>query len=96
MVWSLISALGLMQTHAAVEVGYWDARSSEFMQTPIIDKLRWVRAFGDTVFAFGAVTLVLFVAGLATGHAYRRGGAANDATAPLGSANERGRETDAA
>jgi nitric oxide reductase subunit B len=70
----LLSVLpvGLLQTHAAVEVGYWYARSSEFMQTPVMDTLRWMRVFGDTIFAFGAVALVLFVGGLATGHAYRR------------------------
>jgi hypothetical protein len=33
------------------------------------------------VFAFGAVTLVAFVAALATGHAYKRPGAVDD---PLG------------
>jgi nitric oxide reductase subunit B len=88
--------IGLLQTYAAVEVGYWYARSSEFMQTPIIDTLRWMRVLGDTVFAFGAVTLVLFVAGLATGHAYRRGGAANDAMSPVGDTTVGTREHDAA
>ncbi len=78
MVMLSVLPIGLIQTHASVEVGYWYARSSELMQLPIMQDLRWMRAFGDTVFAFGAVTLVLFVAGLATGHAYRRERAAND------------------
>jgi nitric oxide reductase subunit B len=64
--------VGLLQTQAAVEVGYWWARSPEFLDTGLMDTLRWWRVPGDTAFAVGAVLLVLFVAGLATGHAYRR------------------------
>lgn len=60
--------LGLMQTWASVEHGYWYARSAEFMQTPIMQNLRWFRVPGDTLFFFGAVALVIFVAGLRTGH----------------------------
>jgi nitric oxide reductase subunit B len=66
--------VGLLQTQAAVEVGYWWARSPEFLDTGLMDTLRWWRVPGDTAFAVGAVMLVLFVAGLATGHAYRRDG----------------------
>jgi nitric oxide reductase subunit B len=64
--------IGLLQTQAAVDVGYWYARSAEFLQTGVMDVLRWLRIVGDTVFALGAVALVAFVAALATGHAYRR------------------------
>jgi len=32
-----------------------------------MDKLRWMRVIGDTIFALGAVTLGLFVIGLKTG-----------------------------
>lgn len=53
--------VGLMQTWASVEHGYWYARSSEFLQTSIMQTLRWLRAFGDTIFAIGAVILVYFV-----------------------------------
>jgi nitric oxide reductase subunit B len=63
--------VGLMQTWASVEVGYWWARSAEFMQTPTMEVLRWLRAVGDTVFAIGAIILVIFIAGLATGASYR-------------------------
>jgi len=62
--------VGLMQTRASVEHGYWYARSSEFMQTPIMQTLRWMRVPGDTVFFLGAVALVVFVAGLKTGHSF--------------------------
>ena len=64
--------VGLMQTWASVEHGYWYARSSEFMQTPLMQTLRWMRVPGDTIFFLGAVALVAFVAGLATGHSFRR------------------------
>lgn len=64
--------VGLMQTWASVEHGYWYARSSEFMQSPLMQNLRWMRVPGDTVFFLGAVALVVFVAGLKTGHSFRR------------------------
>jgi nitric oxide reductase subunit B len=64
--------VGLMQTWASVEHGYWYARSSEFLQSPIMQNLRWMRVPGDTVFFLGAVALVVFVAGLKTGHSIRR------------------------
>ena len=64
--------VGLMQTWASVEHGYWYARSSEFMQTDLMQTLRWMRIPGDTVFFVGAVALVVFVAGLKTGHSFRR------------------------
>jgi nitric oxide reductase subunit B len=64
--------VGLMQTWASVEHGYWYARSPEFMQTPLMQNLRWMRVPGDTVFFLGAVALVVFVAGLKTGHSFRK------------------------
>jgi nitric oxide reductase subunit B len=64
--------VGLMQTWASVEHGYWYARSSEFMQSPLLQTLRWWRVPGDTVFFLGAVALVVFVAGLKTGHSFRK------------------------
>jgi nitric oxide reductase subunit B len=60
--------VGLMQTWAAVEHGYWYARSPEFLQSPIVDTFRWLRVIGDTMFSAGVVALVLFVYGLITGH----------------------------
>ncbi len=64
--------VGLMQTWASVEHGYWYARSPEFMQTPVLQTFRWMRVPGDTVFFLGAVALVMFVAGLKTGHSFRK------------------------
>ncbi len=53
--------VGLMQTQASVEHGYWYARSAEFMTSPIMQTFRWMRVPGDTLFAFGAFVLVIFV-----------------------------------
>jgi nitric oxide reductase subunit B len=65
--------LGLLQAWASVEVGTWYARSAEFMQTPMMTTLRWMRMFGDTLFAFGALVLGWFVLGLVTGHSFDHG-----------------------
>jgi nitric oxide reductase subunit B len=71
----LLSVLpvGLMQTQASVTHGYWYARSAEFMQTGVMNTLRWLRVVGDTIFAIGVVALALFILGLATGRSYKRG-----------------------
>lgn len=63
--------LGLLQTMASVQHGLWYARSAEFMQTPILDFIRWLRVIGDTIFALGALGLGWFVVGLKTGHSVK-------------------------
>lgn len=52
--------IGLLQTYQSISVGYWSARSPEFLQTPLMQNLRWMRMFGDTIFAIGAVAWVWF------------------------------------
>jgi nitric oxide reductase subunit B len=59
--------VGLLQTWASVEHGMWYARSAEFMQTGLMEKLRWMRVIGDTIFAIGSLALGWFVLGLKTG-----------------------------
>ena len=65
----LISILpvGLMQTWASVQNGMWYARSAEFLQTDLMNVLRWLRVVGDTIFASGVMTLGWFVLGLKGG-----------------------------
>lgn len=53
--------VGLMQTYASVQNGYWYARSAEFLQTDIMQTLRWLRAFGDSIFAIGVLSLIYFI-----------------------------------
>jgi nitric oxide reductase subunit B len=62
--------VGLLQTYESVTVGYWSARSAEFLQTSMMQNLRWMRVLGDTIFAVGAVTLFVFILGLLTGRSY--------------------------
>ncbi|MFA7342701.1 MAG: nitric-oxide reductase large subunit [Terrimicrobiaceae bacterium] len=59
--------VGLLQTWASVEHGMWYARSAEFMQTGLMDTLRWLRVIGDTIFAVGILVLGWFVVGLKAG-----------------------------
>lgn len=59
--------IGILQTIASVEQGMWYARSAEFLQQPVMQNLRWMRAIGDVVFAAGILGLAWFVIGLATG-----------------------------
>ena len=53
--------VGLAQTWASVEYGYWYARSTEFIGTPLMQTLRWMRGPGDALFGVGALALVAFV-----------------------------------
>jgi nitric oxide reductase subunit B len=53
--------VGLLQTWASVDQGYWYARSHEFLGTPLLQKLRWMRAPGDTLFAIGEFIFVVFI-----------------------------------
>jgi nitric oxide reductase subunit B len=62
--------IGLLQTWASVEHGMWYARSAEFMQTALMDNLRWLRVIGDSIFALGVVGLGWFILGLKTGWSY--------------------------
>jgi nitric oxide reductase subunit B len=52
--------IGLLQTAESITNGYWSARSPEFMQSPLMQDLRWMRVLGDTVFGIGAFAFVWF------------------------------------
>ncbi|HUG71817.1 MAG TPA: nitric-oxide reductase large subunit [Steroidobacteraceae bacterium] len=53
--------IGILQLIAAVDHGYWYARSADFMQQPLIEMLVWMRVPGDTIFSVGAVALAWFM-----------------------------------
>ena len=53
--------LGVLQVIAAVQHGYWFARSADFMQLPLIHLLVWMRVPGDSLFSIGALALAWFV-----------------------------------
>jgi len=75
MLMALLSLLpmGMLQAIASVNEGMWYARSAEFMQQPLMETFRWLRAIGDTVFAIGTVALAIFVVGLKFGWSYKKG-----------------------
>jgi nitric oxide reductase subunit B len=53
--------MGLLQLNAALENGYWFARSADFMGRPLMHMLVWLRVPGDAVFSVGALMLAWFV-----------------------------------
>ncbi|MFA8450693.1 MAG: nitric-oxide reductase large subunit [Bacteroidales bacterium] len=71
----LISVLpvGLAQTLASVKHGMWYARSSDFINQDYMQTFKWLRVIGDTIFALGALALVIFIIGLASGFSLRKG-----------------------
>jgi nitric oxide reductase subunit B len=56
--------MGILQVQAAIDHGYWYARSADFMGRPIIETLVWMRVPGDVIFSVGAVCMAWFVARL--------------------------------
>jgi nitric oxide reductase subunit B len=66
--------IGLVQLHAALDQGYWYARSAEVLDTPLVHLLVWLRVPGDSLFAVGALLISVFVACLWLGG--KRAGAA--------------------
>jgi nitric oxide reductase subunit B len=64
--------IGILQARASIEYGTWYARSAEFLQTPLMQALRWMRVPGDLLFSIGAALLGWFVLGLLTGHSYQK------------------------
>jgi nitric oxide reductase subunit B len=59
--------IGLLQTFECIDKGLWSARSADFLQTDLMQTLKWMRAVGDSVFAIGILALVYFIAGLKCG-----------------------------
>ena len=76
--------VGLAQTWASVEHGYWYARSTEFLGLPFMQRLRWMRAPGDTIFAIAALVLVAFVFVGRRGRARREAEVPNAVRVPAG------------
>ena len=62
--------VGLLQAWASIQHGTWYARFAEFMQSPTMVALRWMRIPGDILFVLGAALFGWFILGLLTGHSY--------------------------
>ncbi|NLT28993.1 MAG: nitric-oxide reductase large subunit [Propionibacterium sp.] len=82
---ALLSLLpvGLAQAWASMEHGFWYARSSEFLYTPVLTVLRWLRTPGDVVFALGALAIGVFMVGLITGWSVKKTGPEVASGSPL-------------
>lgn len=78
--------IGLLQAGASIEHGLWFARSADFLQTPLLVTLRWMRLVGDVTFIAGAFAFAWFVAGLRFGWSYEPSG--GEATESLVAAAE--------
>jgi nitric oxide reductase subunit B len=54
--------VGIMQAMESFQNGFWSARSWEFYQQPIVNKLLWLRVIPDTVFIFAGVVPIVAAA----------------------------------
>jgi nitric oxide reductase subunit B len=52
---------GLLQAYASISESYAFARSAEFIHSPIMETLVWLRVPGDVVFGMGVFAFALFV-----------------------------------
>jgi nitric oxide reductase subunit B len=64
--------VGLLQTWASITHGMWYARSATFLQSGLMENLRWMRIFGDTIFAVGLFSLAWFIFGLSAGWSLKK------------------------
>jgi nitric oxide reductase subunit B len=61
MVFLALLPQGLLQTYASFTHGYAYARSAEFIHSPMMQALVWVRVPGDLVFSVGVVAFAAFL-----------------------------------
>jgi nitric oxide reductase subunit B len=73
--------VGLLQTWASLRHGYWYARSAEFLGTGWMQTLRWLRVPGDTLFAIGAIAVIVFLIGSHYGWSLEGGARGGEAEA---------------
>ncbi|WP_428239646.1 nitric-oxide reductase large subunit [Gynuella sp.] len=57
MITTSLLPIGLMQFFASASQGLWYARSESFMQSELLQTLRWVRGIGDMVFIVGVLAI---------------------------------------
>lgn len=53
--------VGIVQLHNSVSQGYWHARSLEFILTPWVHKLEWLRLPGDLLFIVGGAAPLVWL-----------------------------------
>ncbi|ALS98048.1 nitric-oxide reductase large subunit [Lacimicrobium alkaliphilum] len=57
MLFTSLLPVGILQFQASLEYGFWYARGETFMQTPLLQTLRWIRTIGDVIFIIGALAV---------------------------------------
>ena len=67
MVFGSLLPQGIVQALVSFDRGYWHARTPEFMHSPLMETLVWLRVPGDIMFTLGVLLLLLFLARLETG-----------------------------
>ena len=55
--------LGIVQLYYAVDIGYWYARSLDFLMLSWVNMLEWARLPGDAMFIVGGALPLLWLAG---------------------------------
>ncbi|WP_297791067.1 nitric-oxide reductase large subunit [uncultured Marinobacter sp.] len=57
MLFTSLLPIGIIQFVASASEGLWYARSESFMQSELLQTLRWIRTVGDVVFIIGALAV---------------------------------------
>ncbi len=57
MLFTSLLPIGIIQFVASASEGLWYARSETFMQSELLQTLRWIRTIGDVVFIIGALAV---------------------------------------
>ena len=68
MIFATLFPLGLLQLYESVDVGYYEARSLEFLTNDTIALLEWLRLPGDVLFIVGGVLPLLYLCYLGVRH----------------------------
>jgi nitric oxide reductase subunit B len=68
MVFATLFPLGVLQLYHSVSVGYFDARSLEFLSNRTNALLEWLRLPGDALFILGGTLPVVYLAWLGVRH----------------------------
>ena len=72
MVFATLFPLGIRQLYESVNVGYWEARSLDFLATDTNALIEWLRLPGDILFIGGGVIPVLYLCWLGIRHTVQR------------------------
>ena len=68
MVFATLFPVGILQLYHSVSVGYFDARSLEFLSNRTNAFLEWLRLPGDTLFILGGTVPIVYLAWLGVRH----------------------------